>query len=68
MVNNITERKPNTIFKYFKEIYIYYIKHGFQITTLHVNDKFSPLQELIHGIPVRPRVNLASANENVTNI
>ena len=47
-----------TIFKYFKEIYMYYLKRGFQITTLHVDGEFAPLQALIQDIPVGLRVNL----------
>ena len=34
-VDNISSRKVDTIFKAFKEIYSYYMKSGFHITTLH---------------------------------
>ena len=47
---------------------MYYLKHGFQIITLHVDGKFASLQALIHEIPWEPRVNLASASEHVTDI
>ena len=55
---HIEDRKSITIFKYFKEIYMYYLKRGFQITTLHVDGEFAPLQALIQDIPVGLRVNL----------
>ena len=34
-VKNIAKRKSDTIFKVFKDIYIYYMKSGFRIITLH---------------------------------
>ena len=56
-VSHIEYKKLITIFKGFKEIYMYYLKHGFQITTLHVDGEFSPLQSLIQDIPGGPRAN-----------
>ena len=47
---------------------MYYLKRGFQITTLHVNGNFAPLQALIQEIPGWDRFNLASASENVPEI
>ena len=47
---------------------MYYWKCGFWITTLHVDDEFEPLQELIHKIPGGPRVNLSSSSEHVSYI
>ena len=67
-VKLLTDRKDNTLFNYFKEIYMYYIKRGFLTTILHVDGKFSILQALIHKITGGPRVNLSSANEDVPNI
>ena len=45
---HIEYRKTITIFKYFKEIYRYDLKHDFQIITLHVDGEFAPHQALIH--------------------
>ena len=62
------DRKSIVIFKTFKEIYMYYLKCGFQITTLHVDGKFAPLQALMHEIPGGGRFELASASEHVPEI
>ena len=37
---------------------MYYLKHGFQITTLRADGEFEPLQASIHNIPGVQRVNL----------
>ena len=68
VVRYLEKIKPIKIFKAFKEIYIYYLKRGFQITTLHVDGKFAPLKALIQEIPGGPKVNLASDSEHVTDI
>ena len=47
---------------------MYYLKRGFQITTLHVDGEFAPLQSLIHVMSGKVRVNLESASEHVTEI
>ena len=49
-------------------MYMYYLKRGFQITTLHVDSKFAPTQELIHEITGWGIVNIASDSENVSEI
>ena len=36
-INHLSNRKLKTIFKAFKEIYIYYMKHGFHIKNLHAD-------------------------------
>ena len=51
VVSHLEYRKSTTTFKSFKEIYMYYLKRGFQITTLHVDGEIAPLQELIQEIP-----------------
>ena len=65
---HIENRKYITTFKYFNKIYMYDLKRGFKITTLHVDDEFSPLQELIQEILGGLRVNLASDSEHVPEI
>ena len=47
---------------------MYYLKYGFQITTLHVDGKFAPLQELIKEMPGGLRVNPERARKHVTEI
>ena len=68
-VNNISNRKVETTFKSFKDIYSYYMKGGFYITTIHADGEFTPLQAMIYEhIPGGPRINLTRANEYVTDI
>ena len=64
----LSDRKSIAIFKAFKQIYMYYSKHGFWITTLHVDGEFAPLQSLIYKMSVGSRVNLESASENFLEI
>ena len=47
---------------------MYYLKHGFHITTLHVDGEFAPLQAFIQDIPGGTRVNLKSDKEHVPGI
>ena len=44
---HLEDIKAVTIFKASKEIYMYDLKHGFQVTTLHVDGKPAPLQSLM---------------------
>ena len=47
---------------------MYYLKRGFQITTLYVNGEFAPLQALIQDMPEVLRSKLESACEHVPEI
>ena len=67
-VRHITDSKPTTIFKFFKEINTHYINLGFLFSTLHLDVKFAQLQALIHDMTDGPKVNLASSNEHVPEI
>ena len=67
-VSNIKDRKDITTFKAFKEIYMCYLKYGFQITTLHVDGEFAPLQALIQDMPRGPRFNISSDRDHVPEI
>jgi hypothetical protein len=42
----------------FKEIYQYYLQHGFRITMVHADGEFAPLKVLIKSLPGGPFVNL----------
>ena len=65
-VNHIYNRKLETIFMSFKNIYSYYMKRGFHITTLYADGEFSQLQDMIYeNIPGGPRLNITSVNEHV---
>jgi hypothetical protein len=67
-VNHLANRTVPNIFKAFKEIYQYYLQHGFRITVLHADGEFGALKILIESMPGGPMVNLASANEHVPDI
>jgi hypothetical protein len=67
-VNHLADRMVPQIFKAFKEMYQYYLQHGFHIKTVHSDGKFSPLKSLIESMPGGPMVNLASVNEHVPEI
>jgi hypothetical protein len=67
-VKNLADRTVPQIFKTFKEIYQYYLQHGFHITAVHANGEFALLKTLIESMPGAPMVNLASANEHIPKI
>ena len=56
---------PANIFAAFKEIYQYYMHHGFHITTVHSDREFAPLQSLVAALPGGPMINLESAKKHV---
>ena len=47
---------------------MYYLQHGFRITTLHVDGEFVPLKTMIDSMSAGPMVNLASRNEHFPEI
>jgi hypothetical protein len=67
-VNHLTDRTVLQIFKAFKDIYQYYLQHGFHVTVVHVNGELAPLKPLTESISDVSVVNLASANEHVPKI
>jgi hypothetical protein len=67
-VNHLADRTVPQIFKAFKEMYQYYLHHGFHIKTVHADSEFTPLKPLVESMPGGPMVNLASANEHVPEI
>jgi hypothetical protein len=67
-VHHLEDCTVPQIFKAFKEMYQYYLQRGFHITTVHVDGEFAPLKPLIESMPGGPMVNLASANEHVSEI
>ena len=64
-VNHLENRTVPQIFAAFKEIYQYYMHHGFRITTVHSDGEFAPLQALVASLLGGYMINLASANEHV---
>ena len=61
-------RKIQNIFQAYKSMHRYYLQRGFRITTVHADDEFFPLKELIEVMPGGPSMNLTGANEHVTGI
>ena len=69
VINRLANRKVETVLKSFKEIYRYYIKRGFHITTLYADGEFLPLKAMVYKhMTGGPRINLKSANEHVPDI
>jgi hypothetical protein len=60
--------KIKTIARSFCEVFVYYYKRGFCITTVLADGKFAPLKQLIMSKPHAPTVNLTSQNEHVPEI
>jgi hypothetical protein len=67
-INHLTDRTVLEIFMAFKEIYHFYLQHGFCITMVHADGNFALLKVLIESLPGGPMVNLASPNEHVPEI
>jgi hypothetical protein len=67
-VNHLADGTVPQIFKAFKEMYQYYLQRGFHIRTVHDDGECAPLKTLIESMPGGPMVNLASANEHVSDI
>ena len=67
-VNHLANRTVPQIFASFKEVYQYYMHHGFRITTVHSDGEFAPLQALVASLQGGTMINLASANEHVPEI
>ena len=67
-ISHFPTYKSRKIFKALLCIYVFYLKRGFQITTVHANGEFSTMQELIAEILSGPMVNLMSANEHAPKI
>ena len=53
-VNHIANRTVQQIFAAFKEIYQYYMHHGFHITTVYSDGEFAPPQALVAALPGGP--------------
>ena len=67
-VSHLLDRKVDSIFKAFKEIYVYYLHRGFRIRTVLADGEFTPLKPLIEALPYGPRVNLSAKDEHVADI
>ena len=67
-VSHLPGRSKKHIFQAFKGLSIFYIHHGFRITTVHSDGKFAPLKPMIEGMPGGGYVNITAANEHAPDI
>ena len=67
-VNHLANRTVPQTFVAFKEICQYYMHRRFRITAVHSDGEFAPLQALVPSLLGGPMINLASANEHITEI
>ena len=58
-VNHIANCTVPEIFKAFKEVYQYYLQHGFHVTKVHADGKFGTFKSVIESLPGVTEVNLA---------
>ena len=65
---HLADRKLETIYEAYKEVYTFYKHRGFNICTVLADGEFAPLKALIEKEPESPTVNLTSANEHVPEI
>ena len=67
-VNHLANLTIPQIFTAFEEIYQYYMRSRFHITTVKSDGDFPPLQDLVASLLGGPMINLTSANEYVLEI
>ena len=61
-------RSEEHIFQAFKEMFRFYIRHGFWISTVHADGEFAPLKQIIKCMPGGPYINVTAANEHAPDI
>ena len=61
---HLENRTLKTIFKAFRGVYNFYLKHGFRITMVMADGEFAALQTLPNDIIGAPNLNLTAANEH----
>ena len=67
-VSHLPGRSKKQIFRAFKELFIFYIRYGFRITTVHSDGNFAPFKPMIEGMPGGPYFNVTAANEHAPDI
>jgi len=66
--SHLADRKVNTIFKAFKEMFSFYLRQGFHIVMVYADGEFEPLKPMIEALPAALHVNLAAKGEHVADI
>jgi len=67
-VTHLSNRKALTIFDALKSMCSYYLQQGFQIVFIKGDGEFAPLEVWMATVYGAPKLNLASANEQVPEI
>ena len=67
-VIHLPGRFNKQLFQAFKEMFRFYIRHGFRITTVHSDGEFAPLKPMIENIPGGPYVNVTAENKHAPDI
>ena len=67
-ITHLANRKVETIFMAFKQIYGFYMRRGFRIVMVNADGEFDALKPLIESLPGGPRVNCAAKGEHVPMI
>ena len=66
--SHLFTNKSRDILKSFWHIYVFCLKCGFKITTVHTDGEFAPEREIIVEMSSGPMVNLTSANNHFPRI
>jgi len=66
--SHLVDCKIDTIFKAFKEMFGFYLRHGFRIVAVNADGKFEPVKQMIESLPAGPQVNLAAKGEHVSDV
>ena len=65
---HLVNRKLESVYNAFKEVYAFYRRRGFKITTVSADGEFEPLAALLAADPNAPNINLASQGGHVPEI
>jgi len=65
---HLADRKIETIFNAYMQVYSLYRRRGFRVTTVHADGEFKPMKAMIEAKPGSPEVNLTSRGEHVPEI
>ena len=67
-IKHLPNRTLETLFNSFKQIYVFYKKRGFRITTVSMDGEFAPLKDAIDAMPGGPTCNLTARGEHVPEV
>jgi hypothetical protein len=67
-VAHLANQKLESVYQAFNEVYAYYRRRGFKITTVNADGEFEPLAALLAADPEAPNINLTSQGGHVPEI